>query len=220
MTLLATNNGKYAAACSLDFSAPPQYYDTFALRDSSGAPTVSMTWPYFLSSRSRSVLRASGAVPVQSCWNGIVAFDAAPFYATPTSPGLKFRGLPDDLAQSHLEASECCLIHMDNMLSAEKGVYLNPNVRVTYNADAYKAVHPENGEWPTQWQKVVGVWKNRCLRWVRWPSRYLERRLVRGRIDRWIAKPPGENGQKNSEVGRACTVDEMQVLVSNGWKHL
>jgi len=220
MTLLATNNGNYAAACALDFSVPPLYYDTFALRDSSGAPTVSMTWPYFHSSRSRSDLTASGDVLVKSCWNGMVAFDAAPFYPTSTSPGLKFRGLPDSLAQSHLEASECCLIHMDNKLSAEKGVYLNPNVRVTYNADAYKAVHPENGQWPTQWQKVTGVWKNRCLRWLQWPGRYLERRLVQGRIDSWIRKPSGKGGHRNSEVGGICSVDEMQVLVSNGWKHL
>ena len=220
MTLLATNNGNYAASCSLDFSAPPLYYDTFALRDSSGAPTVSMTWPYFLSSRSRSVLTSSGDVPVQSCWNGMVAFDAAPFYATPTSPGLKFRGLPDSLAQSHLEASECCLIHMDNKLSAEKGVYLNPNVRVAYNADAYKAVHADGGQWPSRWQKVKGVWKNRALRWARWPSRYLERRLVQGRIDSWMKSPLEKGANKNSEAGAICTVDEMQVLVINGWKHL
>ena len=220
MKLLATQGGNYAAACSIDFSAPPLYYDTFALRDTSGAPTVSMTWPYFLSSRSRSALFSYGDVPVQSCWNGMVAFDAAPFYATPTSPGLKFRGLPDSLAQSHLEASECCLIHMDNKLSAQKGVYLNPNVRVAYNADAYNMVHPESGRWPTLWQKVIGVWKNRFLRWVRWPSRYLERRLVHGRIHSWTSMAPGEAGHENSEVGTVCTVDEMQIIVSNGWKHV
>lgn len=32
-TLLTTNAGDYAAACSLDFSKPPLYYDTVALRE-------------------------------------------------------------------------------------------------------------------------------------------------------------------------------------------
>lgn len=125
----------------------------------------------------------------------------------PASPDLKFRGLPDSLAQKHLKASECCLIHMDNKLSAEKGVYVNPNVRVAYNADAYKAVHPENEYWPTRWQRLVGIWKNRCLRWTRWPNKYLKRRVVEGRIGNWIAEPPGENRQRNSEVGQLCIVE-------------
>jgi len=134
VNLLATHGGDYAAACALDFSDPPLYYDTFALRDSDGARTISKTWPYFLSPRPRSAITSeSDDVPVQSCWNGMVAFNAAPFYS---SPALQFRGLPDTPAAHHLEASECCLIHMDNPLSAQKGVYLNTNVRVGYNPKA------------------------------------------------------------------------------------
>jgi hypothetical protein len=48
-TLLAIRNGNYAAACALDFSDPPLYYDTFALRDIDGDPAITMEWPYFLS---------------------------------------------------------------------------------------------------------------------------------------------------------------------------
>ena len=67
-----TNDGDYAAACSLDFSKPPLYYDTFALRDAEGSPHIMQTWPYFKARGSRSPLvNNHDAVPVTSCWNGI-----------------------------------------------------------------------------------------------------------------------------------------------------
>lgn len=72
LTLMDTNGGDYGAACSLDFSKPPQYYDTFALRDSGGSPHLMQTWPYFRAQSSRNALiNNRDAVPVQSCWNGI-----------------------------------------------------------------------------------------------------------------------------------------------------
>jgi hypothetical protein len=69
--LLDTRGGDYAAACSLDFSKPPAFYDTFALRDSEGHAVVMQSWPYFRSRVSRDALKASEPVPVTSCWNGI-----------------------------------------------------------------------------------------------------------------------------------------------------
>ena len=69
--LLNTNEGEYAAACSLDFSKPPKYYDTFALRDADGLEHAMQTWPYFRSSKSRSAMKRSKPVPVSSCWNGM-----------------------------------------------------------------------------------------------------------------------------------------------------
>jgi hypothetical protein len=72
LTLLDTNGGNYAAACSLDFSKPPLYYDTFALRDSEGNAHAMQTWPYFGARDSRNALvNHVDAVPVTSCWNGI-----------------------------------------------------------------------------------------------------------------------------------------------------
>src|SRR5438270_8111059 len=110
-TLIATRDGDYAAVCALDFSKPPLYYDTFALRDISGAEPVTNTWPYFLAAASRDALLSNAPVPIKSCWNGIVVFQADPFYR---DPPLSFRGIPDSLAIHHLEGSECCLIHADN----------------------------------------------------------------------------------------------------------
>ena len=40
LTLLETNTGSYAAACGLDYSKPPKFYDTFALRDSEGSEAI------------------------------------------------------------------------------------------------------------------------------------------------------------------------------------
>ena len=70
-TLLDTNSGNYAAACSLDFSKPPKFYDTFALRDIKGHERLMMTYPYFRSRESRSAMVSHRPVPVQSCWNGM-----------------------------------------------------------------------------------------------------------------------------------------------------
>ena len=73
-------------------------------------------------------------------------FDVAPFYSA--SP-LQFRGLPDSLAEYHLEASKCYLIHTDNPLIVEHSVFLNPNVRVAYNTDTCILVNLLNRNWPS-----------------------------------------------------------------------
>lgn len=69
--LLSTRGGEYAAACSLDFSEPPAFYDTFALRDIEGQEALMQTWPFFRASKSRSAMKANRPVPVKSCWNGM-----------------------------------------------------------------------------------------------------------------------------------------------------
>ncbi|KAI5368423.1 hypothetical protein J4E82_010787 [Alternaria postmessia] len=72
--LLNTNDGDFAAACSLDFSRPPQFYDTFALRDAEGHEPLMQTWPYFRAKESREAMLRNDPVPVTSCWNGIGEF--------------------------------------------------------------------------------------------------------------------------------------------------
>jgi hypothetical protein len=74
LRLLDTNRGEYAAACSIDFSKPPDFYDTFALRDSDGHEAVMQTWPYFRASASRYAAQRLLPVPVVSCWNGMGMF--------------------------------------------------------------------------------------------------------------------------------------------------
>lgn len=89
--LLNTNNGEYAAACALDFSKPPLYYDTFALRDWEGHEHVMQTWPYFRAEESRRALKDSRPVPVSSCWNGVGEFSARLLpYLSQSSDALQF----------------------------------------------------------------------------------------------------------------------------------
>ncbi|KAL0939263.1 polysaccharide export protein [Colletotrichum truncatum] len=216
LALLDTNRGLYAAACSLDFSQPPYYYDTFALRDTAGQAHLMQTWPYFRSQASRDALMAySDAVPVRSCWNGIVAMPAAPFLA-PESKRLKFRAAPDSLAEKkHLEASECCLIHIDNPLSEPLGVFLNPRVRVAYDGAAYEATHPADpsDSWLSVWRIVVGVWESRLRRWFSTDG--VKEWVVKKRVGDWEAMERG-----NVEKGVECLINEGQVLVYNGWAHV
>ncbi|KAM0110225.1 hypothetical protein ACP6JB_004044 [Aspergillus fumigatus] len=207
--LLNTNEGVYAAACSIDYSRPPLYYDTFALRDSYGDEHVMQTWPYFRSTVSRHALFNMSPVPVKSCWNGMVAMPIEPFVsATP----LRFRGIPDSLAVFHLEGSECCLIHADNPLSGHQGVYLNPKVRVGYNGPAYEAVHPA-GSWLSPQYIALALWENRFRRWA--TTILFKKFVVRRRLAQWKALSSGRH-----EPGEFCLINEMQVLVANGWAHV
>ena len=148
-------------------------------------------------------------VPVQSCWNGIIAFDAVPFYAP--SP-LRFRGISDSLAAHHLEGSECCLIHADNPLTSTHGVWLNPDVRVGYSPEAYDAVHP-GASWPSVTESIVGIWKTRFISWF--TTTIFKASRVNNRLEKWHKADSGR-----SEPGKQCLINEMQTLIENGWAHV
>ena len=136
--------------------------------------------------------------------------DANPFY-NKTSP-LRFRGIQDSLAISHLEASECCLVHADNYLTNLKGVWVNPKVRVGYSGYAYNAVH-RSGSWLTMSEMIRGIWDNRVRRWT--TTSWFARRLVRSRLRIWM-----KSEEHSVERGVHCLINEMQVLISNGWAHV
>ena len=170
---------------------------------------MTSSWPYFRSAASRNAMLAGLPVPVTSCWNGIIAFDAAPFYEPHP---LQFRGISDSLAAYHLEGSECCLIHADNALTATRGVWLNQHVRVGYSAEAYDAVHP-GALWPSAMASVRGVWKTRFTSWV--TTTWIKSARVHHRLKKWRYKDSGRR-----EPGGMCLINEMQVLIENGWAHV
>ena len=146
---------------------------------------------------------------------------AAPFYNNKDQ--LRFRGVPDSLAVSHLEGSECCLIHADNPLSAELGVWMNPQVRVGYcHPDLqkhkveltweaftqacqapYDAVHAP-GSWVSHFQIAWGLFENRIRRLL---SFGVHNWKVRARLWAWMAE-----SDENIETGEMCLVDEMHIL--------
>ncbi|KAK6530243.1 hypothetical protein TWF694_003607 [Orbilia ellipsospora] len=215
--LLKTRGGNYAAACSMDFNKPQYYYDTFALRDSKGREASSQRFPFFAAGESRDAMMAGLPVPVKSCWNGMVAFDAAPFLRD--YQPLRFRGVEDSLALSHVEGSECCLIHADNERgfssmtagTEKRGVWLNPKVRVGYNYPAYEYQRVHKYRWP-EYLMSIPVRIGTGLLGLPW-----EKKKVLNRVRDWEKK--GEEGRR-VEPGDFCLVDEMHVLVENGWKHV
>ena len=138
-----------------------------------------------------------------------VAMPAGPFVS---SPPLHFRAIPDSLAAWHLEGSECCLIHTDNPLRVVKRTYVNPEVRVGYNGEAYDVVHPQ-GLLLSSWQVFKALWENRIRRWTTSP--WLKEWEVSRRVARWRSV-----SKENEEAGEICLINEMQVLVKNGWAHV
>lgn len=232
LTLLATNSGHYDVACGIDFHYPPAFYDTFALRDTEGRGPVMSTFPYFRSKETRQALLQGDPAKVSSCWNGMLAVDAAPYYDHVEStdgkqikPGLRFRGIPDSLALKKLEASECCLIHADLLASghAHKGIFLNPAVRSGYTSEAYRLTHqgPDRG-FVSRWQYVTGIWKNRFARWKADGISSSAGQNM-GEVFRRIREWQDEGlkiGESREEVGDYCTIMEMHILIWNGWKHV
>ncbi len=125
---------------------------------------------------------------------------------------LQFRGIPDSLARHHLEASECCLVHVDNPLSVTKGVWLNPDVRVGYSHKAYEAVH-QDAIWPPLGESIRGVWMNRFRRWL--VPTAIKSSMITQKVNNWM-----KGISDNYEPGVDCLVNEMQVLIANGWAHV
>lgn len=158
---------QYKAACAADFVTSWKYYDTYGTRDAEGYSIGVPIFPWFAAEGEavsrRDVLSGSGAVRVKSCWGGMVSFDARYFQTAlksqtiepklgndglqpPTLP-LRFRSEPDPF----WDASECCLIHADIMalppfadqpeaLNSQDGIFMNPFVRVTYDASSYSRI--------------------------------------------------------------------------------
>jgi len=135
-------------------------------------------------------------------------FDASPFYHS-TEP-LRFRSISDSLAQHHVEASECCLIHVDNPLSQSKGIWVNPNVRVAYSGSAYNMMK-DITLGPTT--ILTRIWYNRLRRW-----------FTTGLSKDWIVMPKFKDWQAShpasQESGAFCLLNEMQILTDKEWTHV
>ncbi|KAL3454038.1 cryptococcal mannosyltransferase 1-domain-containing protein [Aspergillus insuetus] len=199
LSLLGTNYGTYTAACSFNPLIFPAYTDPFALRDADGYEPVMQKWPFFRSSRSRDDMKSMLPVRVRSCWDGMVFMATEAFYST--SP-IQFRGVPGGLVEAHLEASECCLIHADNVLSGRRGVYLNPFVRVGYDTATNLATHP-NSSWLTTWEIIESIWENRLRRWFTFPN--LTRWPLRRKFSGWESQD-----EHHKERGDFCLINELQ----------
>ncbi|KAL3457300.1 cryptococcal mannosyltransferase 1-domain-containing protein [Aspergillus heterothallicus] len=133
---------QYRAACAVDFTNPFKFYDTYATRDLEGYEMGLPFYPWFTAAgdaQSRQdVLAGEDAVRVQSCWGGMVAFDAHFFQKE--NP-VRFRAVEE----LFWDASECCLIHADIQKAmsdagdiTDSGIYMNPFVRVAYDVKTFQ----------------------------------------------------------------------------------
>ena len=191
----ADSDGKahYRAACAVDFENPFKFYDTFATRDSQGYDMGVIFFPWFTGAGSATsrlgVLAQKDAVPVTSCWGGIVAFEAKWFQDSQVSGArdvdgiqlpLRFRAEND----TYWDASECCLIHADLTAVSwtranETGIFMNPYIRVAYS----KAV----------------------LDWL-WVTRRFERLYTPFQsLINWIAGRPSANPRRLQKPGDLVT---------------
>jgi hypothetical protein len=163
--LFSTNIGpdgraQYLAACGLDYGNPFKFYDLFVTRDLEGYSMGLPFYPIFSNAgkaQSRShMLSQSDAVPVKSCWSGMLAVQARYIQSTAksipdgfqdigshtinpklprkvTAP-IRFRAEPE----LFFDACECCLFIADLLQVAknahdETGIYINPFIRVAYD---------------------------------------------------------------------------------------
>ncbi|RMZ76344.1 hypothetical protein DV738_g4989, partial [Chaetothyriales sp. CBS 135597] len=230
LSLLATNGGSYSVACAIDFQFPgvlASLYDTFALRDLNGARTLAGHFPYFRAAESREAILRGDSARVKSCWNGMVLMDASPFYPTvdidgQQIDGLRFRAISDSLAAKHLEASECCLINADlaAMGAAEHGIYINPAVRVAYTEQAYNLTHTGSDTASTGFitpsDYLFASWLFRLAQWVESSASKALDQKVHSRVVKW---QQDNTLERRNETGEMCLIDEMHLLIWNGWKH-
>lgn len=127
LTLLNTNNGDYDLVCGLDFYE--LFYDILVTRDIQGE-WFSGYFPYAKDPVARKAIQAGRPFQVYSCWNGVAIMTATPF----TQHNVRFRGRDFDPESSHCECvqSECLLICADFRSAGYDKIYINPQVRVTY----------------------------------------------------------------------------------------
>jgi len=195
----STGLADYDVACAVDFVAAVMFYDSFVVRDFEGYGMGLMFFPWFTSkgrSISRNdVLAEKDAVRVQSCWGGMVSFAAAPFQE---QPPLRFR----HQTELYWEASECCLIHADLAQSSAKNFFLNPYVRVAYDAHSWY--------WMPFTQRIERVFKIlqyfvSAFGYPEYNPRRLEVPGLESSQVRWIYDEPSLNGETMRDQSRNIT---------------
>lgn len=164
LKLLGTNGGDFDQVCAIDTFALG-FYDTWVTRDIVG-DRLKPLWPYFQRAEDAELVRQRKPVLVNSCWNGITAFDGNWFMASGkqrlhltqtgearaslwnVSMPIKFRAVPDEQCVS----SECLLSSFDQHLLSHPlrpTIFVNPEIIVSYDG----AIHRWWRDW-SHWYPV------------------------------------------------------------------
>ena len=130
LELISTNSGSYDMVCALDFYY--QFYDVLVTRDITGY-WFSGYYPYTRHTESLQNLTKGLPIKVKSCWNGIVVFDAEPIQ----QDKVEFRGRNYDNSTCECVQSECLLFCFDFLSLGKDSIWINPNVKVSYEWKYY-----------------------------------------------------------------------------------
>ncbi|KAK4528695.1 hypothetical protein GAYE_SCF63G6640 [Galdieria yellowstonensis] len=141
--------------CALDFNEEYHFYDTWVARDSHGMPLRhSRDCSVFSSESDVRLCRQGMAVPMHCCWNGLVVFRSSIF----TRKGIRFRHVEDE--ESECAGSECTLLCNDLWKNGFRSIYVDPGVRVAYEARIFRDLEVEK---PVLNEKAFSVMKEQQL---------------------------------------------------------
>ncbi len=245
--LFSTNVGPdgkahYLSACGLDYKYPLVFYDLYAMRDAEGFSNGLPLFPIFSGAGQglsrTAMLSETDAVPVSSCWGGIVAMDARyvqnPNVTLPdpnfqdigrhvvspsdprnvTSP-VRFRYEPEIF----YDACECCLFLADvakvakNQEAKELGVYVNPYVRVAYKYTLLAWL-----PWLQRWERLFVIPQNILTPLFNLPTHNPHRTVQEGQMfteEIWVGEGDTAHWELVQRPGRNamfCGVREMQTI--------
>ncbi|KAL0942085.1 uncharacterized protein CTRU02_204848 [Colletotrichum truncatum] len=255
--LFSTNTGEdgrthYLSACSIDYDLNAfTEYDLYAQRDAEGYSNGIPIFPYFANSGEgisrKAMVSQTDAVPVKSCWGGMVAMQAkwiqnlekklpskdwqsvAHHVINPDHPHnvtapVRFRYEPE----IYFDACECCLFLADVSTVAERageldtGVFVNPYVRV-----AYKKRTQVIERFVRHWERLFALPQSIITYFLRLPTPNPHREVVEGqRFEEEIyqRKEGWKMVERTGRNGMFCGVREMQLIkegqrVGKNWEN-
>ena len=133
INLLSTNNEDYDAVCALDMYF--LFYDRWVSIDFEGEG-MRKYFPYFINKEGQDLVLNHKPIRVFSCWNGVIAFKAAPLKDKKVQFRYKLNAtLPKHIltnpAKTYYE-SECTFFNIDLFSLGYNKKFINPDVRVAY----------------------------------------------------------------------------------------
>ena len=139
INLLSTNDEDFDVVCGLDMN-DNTFYDRWVSIDLEG-DGLRKFFPFFLNKEAQDLVINHKPIRVFSCWNGVIAFRAAPL----KEKKVKFRYKLDytipkyylnNPAKDYYE-SECTFFNIDLFSLGFTKKFINPDVRVTYKHQYY-----------------------------------------------------------------------------------
>ncbi|OLN96285.1 hypothetical protein CCHL11_04448 [Colletotrichum chlorophyti] len=233
-------NPHYLSACAVDYDWNPFLeYDLYAQRDAEGFSNGIPIFPYFTSAGKaisrKAMLSQTDAVPVKSCWGGMVAMQAkwvqnmdrkipakdwrsvAHHVIDPNHPHnvtapVRFRYEPE----VYFDACECCLFLADvttvadNAGERDMGVFVNPYVRVAYRR---RTLYLER--FIRHWERLMALPQGIITYFSRFPTHNPHREVVEGQRfmeEIYDSREGWKMVERTGRNGMFCGVREMQLI--------